>query len=307
MVSYSTIITQVAILFLLISAGFYARRRGFTDDHINKGLTEIILNIGLPALLLNSFLLEYDHSLLKNAGMVVLVSIVVHIVLFLITKVAFYRYEVDQRNVLTYMGLFPNAGFMGLPFIYAIYGQIGVFYAAIFIIPYHILMWTYGIALFMKVRDYRSSAKTILMNPILLGVFVGLILFITQFPVPEVLSKTFGILGSVTAPLAMMLIGDRMAQTHFKTVFNDKNVYYGSLVRLIAAPIISWAILSTFNLDPMIINICVAVQALPVAVTVAVLPAKFNGDAVLGSKCAVISHALSLFSIPTILILLMVK
>lgn len=307
MISYSTIITQVVVLFLLISAGFYARKRNYMDDHINKGLTDIILNIGLPALLLNSFLLEYDHSMLKNAGLVVLVSVVIHIALFVMVKVAFYKYDIDKRNVLTYMGLFPNAGFMGLPFIYAIYGQIGVFYAAIFIIPYHILMWTYGLGMFMKVSDYRSSAKVILTNPILLGVFIGLFIFVTQIPVPVVLSKTFGFLGAVTAPLAMMLIGDRMATTETKTVFNDKHVYYGSLIRLIVAPILAWIILKAFNVDPMIINICVAVQALPVAVTVAVLPSKFNGDAILGSKCAVISHALSLITIPVMMILLMVK
>ncbi len=277
------------------------------DDNVNKGVTDIILNIGLPALLLNSFLLEYDHSMLKNAGLVIVVSIAIHIALFVVAKIAFNRYEVDQRNVLTYMGLFPNAGFMGLPFIYAIYGQVGVFYAAIFIVPYHILMWTYGLAMFMKVTDYRSSAKAILLNPILLAVLIGLFLFVSQIPVPEVLSKTFSTLGAITAPLAMMLIGDRIAQSQIKSVMNDKNVYYGSAVRLIAAPIISWLILNLFNLDPMIINICVAVQALPVAVTVAVLPAKFNGDVALGSKCAVISHALSLVSIPLMMILLMVK
>jgi predicted permease len=196
---------------------------------------------------------------------------------------------------------------MGLPFIYAVYGQIGVYYAAIFIIPYHILMWTYGIAMFMKIKDYRSSAKAILTNPILAGVFIGLILFVTQIPVPLVLSKSFTLLGGITSPLAMMLIGDRMATTKFTSVINDKDVYYGSFLRLLIAPVISWIILRLFHMDPMIINICVAVEALPVAVTVAVLPARYNGDATLGSKCAVVSHALSLITIPVMMILLMVK
>lgn len=307
MISYNTIITQVLVLFILISAGFYARKRKFINDEINKGVTNIILNIGLPALLLNSFILDFDKSMLKNAGLVVLLSLLIHVVLFIVGKIVFAKYEIDKKNIMNYALLFPNAGFMGLPFVYAIYGQVGVFYAAIFIIPYHILMWTYGLATFMKVKDYRSSVKTILINPVLLGVLAGLFIFITQIPIPPVLSKSLGMLGSVTSPLAMMLIGDRMATTKFTKVINDKNVYFASFMRLILAPILTWLILKAFTLDPMIINICVAVETLPTAITIAVLPAQYNGDAALGSKCAVISHVLSLVTIPLMMIILMVK
>lgn len=304
------IINQIIILFILMAVGFYARKKMIMNDTLSKGLSNILINIALPALIISSFTFEFSKDMLKNAGLVIIFSIIIHIIIVLVSRIAFRKYDLDKKNVLNFLGVFPNAGFMGLPLIYAIYGQIGVFYASIFMVPYHILMWTYGQDIFIKSKKEAFSFKLILSkfkNPAIIGVAVGLVIFIFSVTLPYVIDTSLSMLGSVTSPLAMMIVGDKIAQIKFKDIFSDKDVYYGSFIRLIIAPLITFGILKGFHIDPSIINICVAVEAIPTAITIVILPQRYDGNTIFASKCALISHILSLITIPIMLILLNVS
>ena len=144
------IINQIIILFLLMIVGGYARKKGLLNDNLADGLSGILMYLALPALIVSSFIFEFSSYMLRNAFLVLGISVFVHAILLLLNKIAFIRYRFDKRNVLTFSGIFPNAGFMGLPLIYAIFGQIGVFYASIFMVPYQILFWTYGQEMFRE-------------------------------------------------------------------------------------------------------------------------------------------------------------
>ena len=290
--------------------GFYGRKRGILNDSLSKGLSDILMNIALPAMIVASFIMDFSNTMLKNAGLIVVFSVIIHILLIIVGNITFRKYDLDKRNILVFFSVFPNAGFMGLPLIDAIYGQIGIFYASIFMVPYQFLMWTYGQGLFQKKVEDPSAygIKELLIkfkNPAIIGVMVGLIIFIFSIKVPYTIHKSISIVGGITSPLAMMIVGDKIAQIRFKELFADIDVYYGSFARSIIAPIITFIVLKSFNFDPLIINACVAIEAMPTAISVVILSEKYSGDTIFASKCVLISHLLSLITIPAMIILLL--
>ena len=105
-------------------------------------------------------------------------------------------------------------------------------------------------------------------------------------------------------PLAMMVVGDKIVQIKIVEIFSDLDVYYGAIVRLILVPIVTFGVLKIFHIDETIIRVCITVEALPPAVAGVIFAQMFKGDAVFASKCIVIHHALSLITLPVILILL---
>ena len=56
------LINTVACLFLLLAAGYAARKLGIINDIFSKGLSTLIIKIGQPALIINSLIrTTYDR------------------------------------------------------------------------------------------------------------------------------------------------------------------------------------------------------------------------------------------------------
>lgn len=300
------IINQIIILFLLMSVGGLARKKGLLNDTIASGLSGILMHIALPALIVVSFIFDFSPTMLRNGILVFGISVIIHGILFLLNKLAFGRYHFDKRNVFILSGVFPNVGYMGMPFIYAVFGQIGVFYAAIFSIPYTLLLFTYGQDMFRKEKVATPLLTQIIAHskkPTILAVAAGMIMFLLSFKLPYTVVTTLSSLGGLTLPIAMMLVGNSIAQMKIRNVFSDKDVYYGTIVRLILIPVVTYGVLHLCSVDATIVNVCVTIEALPMAVAGVIFAQMYEGDTSFASKCVVIQHALSLITIPLILII----
>jgi len=77
-------------------------------------------------------------------------------------------------------------------------------------------------------------------------------------------------------------------------------VYYVSALRLIAAPLLTLAIMKLLNADHLLTEIAVTIEAMPAAVIGTVLANKFGGDTKLASRCVFISTIISMVTIPLI-------
>ncbi|AKL93933.1 permease [Clostridium aceticum] len=297
------VVNQVTVLAILMIIGYITRKKEILSDQLSNGLSSILIYIALPAMIISAFHFEFSIEMFKNIGLILILSTLIHVLLVVVNKLIFKKYEVDKRNVLNYFGIFPNAGFMGLPFILALYGETGVFYASIFMIPYHVLMWTYGQRLFAKAKD-PSFMKALIIHPSILAIVIGLLTFIFSVNIPYVILRPMNMLSSMTTPIAMMIIGGKIADLKFHDLFSDKDVYIGCFVRLIVAPILTFALLKGMNLDFMLIKICVTIEVIPAAMTIVIFPEKYGGDTHFATKCVLMSHVLSIITIPIVFLLL---
>jgi len=299
----SRIFNQVLMLFFIMIVGYVARRKGIIEKSLNKGITELILNITLPFMIVSSFNYEFSKEMLLNAAKLYMISLVLHLSLVLISKYIFYKYDENEKSVLRFAIIFSNCGFMGYPVVESVFGKIGIFYAAIFNINFNIFIWTIGVMLFNS-KGEKQNFKKAFLNPGLISVIIGLILFIFSIKLPFAIQKTLEMVGSTTTPLSMIIIGSMLAEVEFKKLFNDKKLYYITFLRLIVVPLITLTLLKLLNYSSFLLGIPVLIMAMPAAANTALFAEKYQADTNLASRCVFLTTILSTLTIPLVMLML---
>ena len=246
-------------------------------------------------------MVSFSYELIDNMIRIITISTIFHVVIILLSKFILSKYSFDKQKVLRFMFIFPNIGSMGIPLVYGLYGQIGVLYLSIFQIPYQILFWTYGEGLFHEKRSL--SIRNYLSNPNIIAVVIGLIIFALSIKVPFIVKDALGDIGSITLPLSMMIIGEKIASLNFNEIILDRDVYVCSFIRLLIAPILMFIMIVFFKGSPIVKNICIAAEVIPTATVTVLFCEKYNGNTILASKCILATHILSIFTMPVMLIL----
>ena len=295
----TTIINQVIILALIMGIGILARKKGMLNTEVNSKLSDFLLNITLPCLIVTSFSFAYSAEMMNNVKMIFLYSVLIHIVLILISKVFAVKFSEGSRKVIRFATVFSNSGFMGFPVLLGLYGNIGVFYGAVFNVPWNIFMLSFGSMLFTGKKDLKSM-KRVIIHPGIIATVIGMLMFVFSLSMPLPLEKALASVGAMTTPLSMIIVGSMLAEIKLKEVFSGFAVYYVSALRLIAAPLLTLAIMKLLNADHLLTEIAVTIEAMPAAVIGTVLANKFGGDTKLASRCVFISTIISMVTIPLI-------
>lgn len=294
---------QVIILFLIMCVGIYGRKRKIINEEINKGLTQILLGITLPFMIITSFTYTYSKEMSSNMAKTFLYSLFIHLILIFIGNILYLKIEKDKRDILKFVTVFSNCGFMGFPILEGIYGNIGVLYGSIFNMPFYILIWSYGLMLFSKKKDLKTL-KRVLYNPGIISVAVGLFIFAFSIKIPLPIENSMKLVGNMTTPISMIIIGFMISRIKVKEVFNEGSIYYASFIRLILAPALTFFIFELLKAEIIITNVAVIIQAMPVAAVCAIFAKDNNKRPEFASQAVFITTLLSIITIPIVLLFL---
>lgn len=293
------VIHTVSVLFFIIIIGYVANKKGYIDLRVSKGLSDLLLNITLPCSILISFNMPFSRELLFNASVTFGLGIFLFVAFFFISKILYSSYPPQQAKVLRLSMIFSNSGFMGFPVIDGIFGNIGMFYASIYSITFNLSIFSLGIFLLTGEGHTRTILKNSL-NPSMLAILIGFIVFMFSWDFPPPVAQSLKMLAGMTSPLSMLIIGATLAQSKISEVFMIPTVYYSSLIRLIACPLLTLAVCKILSIDTTVMQVMVVLLAMPTAAMIAILSEKHGGDSSLASKCVLISTILSILSIPGI-------
>ncbi|MBF0593385.1 MAG: AEC family transporter [Candidatus Omnitrophica bacterium] len=297
------VINEVLILFMIMAAGFYARRTGMIDAAVNRGLAELLLNITLPLMILSSFNVPFDDRMMTIGIKIFLCSVVFHAGSFLLSGVLSRGFSGDIRNVLRFSAIFSNCAFMGYPVLQSVYGKPGVFYGSIFTVPFIIALWTVGVFIF-RGKEEGFSWRKVVFNPGILAVIAGITMFVLSWHLPSPVARACDLLGSTTTPLSMILIGAMLAEMRTRELIGGAAVYYAAFVRLILIPGLAFAVLCLLGFHGTLVGICVISLAMPVAANTAAFAEKFRSDSLFASRCVFVSTLLSVLTIPVFIMLI---
>jgi predicted permease len=297
----SALANQIVILFLLMFVGFIARKKHLLNNELNAGIIELLLNIIIPFMIITSFNLKFSPVIFHNAIILFCCAVFAHIFSALLSLVLYFKYPEPDRKILKFVTTFSNTGFMGLPVLGSLFGPLGVFYGSIYVAIFNIFVWTLGVKIFTG-KDRLKILKAFT-NPALIGVLLGSILFFFSLQLPAPLFKTLDLIGSMNTPLSMIIIGSMLAEIKFKELFAGLPVYYGTTIRLVIVPLMVAFLLRLFGVQEYLLKICIISTAMPVATTTAIFAKKYNGNTRLASRLIFISTALSLLTIPLIVLL----
>lgn len=300
---YKIILNQILILFIIIAVGYVGAKKNIINEELNKGLSKILVNITLPFLIVSSY--NFKFSIEMGYNSIILLFIVFFTMAFsiIISKFLFRKYNVKEQQVLRFVAVFSNCAFMGYPVVSSIYGKEGLFYSSIYNIIFILFLWTFGVFLFTENKD-KINWKNILLNPGIVATVIGIIIFIFSIKLPIVIQGTLTMVGSMTIPISMLVIGSSLSKIKIKDMTSGIHIYYVSLIRLIILPILLIVILKPLNIAPIIKGTAVLLTAMPGAAFTTILASINDGDVELASRIVLISTLLSSITIPIIIFLI---
>lgn len=235
------LIEQIFTLVLMALTGFAAGRTGLINENGNKAVSTIALYISLPCAMVTSLQRPFNPQTAKALLLSLSAAVVIHLIFFGASILLGYgRHGITKGEQLSV--LFNNAGNVVIPLVIGAMGEAYVLYAAPYMLVQNILLWSYGL---MVITGDRSKAKpgNIIKTPAVIGVLIGLVLFLSRITLPGILGGAVSSMGSCLAPLCMLVIGGMLAATDLKATFRNHALYAVIFLRLIVFPLMAVACL----------------------------------------------------------------
>ena len=212
--------------------------------------------------------------------------------------------------MLAFMLVFGNTGFIGLPVLNGLFGSEAVFYGALCDASYDLFMFTVGISLIQSSaaeESKRRMSETLkgLINPCFFGVIIGLILYISGTTLPDIIGGPVKSIGSVTSPLAMIIVGSHLADIRFRELFTNKYSYLVCLLKLIVAPAIALVLVRLIIGTGSLLSTVIVIQAaMPVAMCSVIFSEQYKADVSFATKGVLLTTLMCIFTIPLFAVLL---
>ena len=292
-------------LLLYIAVGFLARKLKWMPDGFDRMLSRFVLALPLPCMIINSFRLPYSAE--KLLGVPSIAALAVGSMAFMFAAVfaatAWMKDRATKKTV-RFSLLFSNFTYVGFPVVQELYGAEGFFNYVIFTLPIRLVF--YGGAAVMLGKDGeklnpRETAKQFLCAPVV-AVFIGLVLYITQLELPEVLRGTLQTIGDMASPLGLMLCGCIIADADFRQALRNPWVLVVTFLRLLAIPALAVGLFRLLGVRTEVLQTTVWYYALPVASLTPTYLFRYDPEAVeartMAGYLVVVSTLLCVLSIP---------
>lgn len=293
-------------LFAIVIVGYVAGRLGYMGGEFDKKLSSLVINFTCPALILASAMtgeLPDRRLILPLLGISTLTYILLTGVAFLLPRLL--TKKKDDEGIVGFALMFGNVGFMGYPVVASIFGQQAVFYAAVLNVVNTFAVFTIGTILIVgDLSDKRHFQKKVLYSTPMLSAYLAMLIVALGIDgIPGVISQPLTMIGNITVPAALLIIGSSMSQLSARSMLGNMTVYSTTVFRLLLIPIGLYYLCSALGFDSYVVNINTLVVAMPVATYGTILCLKYNRDTTLITETTLITTLLSMLTIPLLTIL----
>ena len=300
---YSVMLT----LFVIVVVGYVAGKLGYMGGTFDKQLSKLVIDITCPALILSSAMGSElpDRSLiLPLLGISTLTYVILTLLAIGLSRLLTKRPE--DRGVVGFALIFGNVGFMGYPVVASIFGQQAVFYAAVLNVVNTLAVFTIGTMLVtggQGVGQEKFKRKVLYGTPMLAAYAAILIVALGINNVPSVVSQPLTLIGNITVPAALLVIGSSMSNLPLRALLGTPVIHLVSLLRLVILPCAIYFLCLVLGFDPLVVGINTVVIAMPVATYGTILCLRNNKDTTLMSEITFVTTLLSMVTIPLIVML----
>ena len=297
----------MSTLFVIVIVGYMAGKLGYMGGEFDRKLSSLVINWTCPALILSSAMtgeLPDRRFILPLLA----ISVVTYLVL---TGVAFWlpRFltrRKDDEGVVGFAMMFGNVGFMGYPVVASIFGHEAVFYAAVLNVVNTFAVFTVGTILVTgkgEVEGPHLQKKVLYSTPMLSAYLTMLIVALEIDNIPACISQPLTMIGDITVPAALLIIGSSMSQLPLRALMGNATVYITTVMRLVVVPVAMYFLCLLLGFDPYVVNINTVVIAMPVATYGTILCLKYNRDTSLMAEVTFITTLLSMITIPLLVMM----
>lgn len=296
-------------LFVIIVLGYFLNKIDILDEHTNKKLSALIVNVTSPLLILASVSGESLSENKKDVLFILLIGVIFYCLIpvlgYVILRI--FPFFKKDKSIYQMLLIFSNTGFIGYPIAQTMYGDTAIFYMAILNIPFNVCIFSYGV--YLVTKDSKKNEKfqwKKLLNPGIVLSVIALIIYLTDYTMPRPVAAFCSMMGDATIPMSMLVIGSSLALIPIKDVLCDKKLYLFTVVKMICLPIIIYFIAKPFISTPYILGLVTLTAALPSASLTVMLSNQYGGNTQLASKGVFLTTFCCIITIPAITYLLLI-
>ncbi len=293
-------LNQILIMFLIMLLGFFCYKIKILNHETNRKLSDFLLLIVNPLLIFNSYQREFNKELLLGLEISFVLAFVSHLVAMGVARLVIRGKDKQDNSLERFSAVYSNCGFIGIPLINSLFGSEGVFYLTAYLTVFNVLIWTHGVVLMTGQKDMKAILKT-LVSPTFIAIIAGLVLFLINVRIPEVLYRSMDYVASMNTPLAMIIAGATMAQSQLKKVLLKGRIYLVVIMKQLVIPAILVILFHKLPIDNMILTTTVIAAGCPVAATGMLFALRFNKNHLYASELYSVSTVTSLVTIPILM------
>jgi len=298
------ILLIIAPLFLIIFGTAIFQKIKTVPESWESVLNAFALNIGLPALIflaLASTHLTFSEELpllLTNSALI-LSSFVLT---FVICRI-FQLKPKTLRTIFICLG-FSNVAYLGIPVLTQTQGESVLPTASLIVAVYVFWIFTVGLGLlnYTQLKNKRGIVtkvfKSLIKNPLLIAVVLGLLASGLRLEIPGIIEKAISMLAASVTPIVLVVIGLFIGKSKFGNIKKWIPILIFSAFTLIAFPGALYLATHYFNLTGEIFKISIIDAAIPLAITPFALADQFKLDKNFIARSIVLSTILSVITIP---------
>ncbi len=291
---------------VIVALGFLLSKVRWLDEGANKKLINLLLMVFMPAALFSAFPTEFSEGALDMFLAGLWGGVAVMVGLIIVSRMVFNKwlYKGEIRYEAQFALIFNNATFLGYPIVAASFGAAGLVPYCGFIVAFNVALFSYGVFLFERRLSWRLVRDTVL-NPNIIAVALGMLVFLMNWQVPMPASEAVGFLGGAMTPLSLICIGYMLSHARILQVFRKWRLFLAAAVQLFVGPLLAFWLLTALHMPREVIVICTLIQALPTATSLGLFAKKYGGNDIEASELVAISTVLSVGTLPLMVWLLL--
>ncbi|MBR1969150.1 MAG: AEC family transporter [Clostridia bacterium] len=303
--AFFTTLNQISFLFGFIVIGYILVKFKVLPENSSAVLSKLENTVFIPALVMGTFIENFTTERIVAAWKLLSVSFIIAFIAIpfailiskLITKDRYIQ------KIYTYGLSFSNFGFMGNAVVSSLFPDI-FFEYLIFTLPLWMLIYLWGVPRLLiidsgKKYTFKESLKSFV-NPMFIAMLVGIVIGLLKIRLPGWTMSLIDVSGNCMSPIAMILTGVVVASISLKNTFINVRIYIVSFIRLIIMPVLFIAMASFFKMPDTTYICALCSLAMPLGLNTIVIPSALGKDTTVAAGMAVISHLLSIITIPLI-------
>ncbi len=310
-------------MFLVMALGWVARRRGMITDDAGRVLSRLLVDMIFPALVFTQMLRTVTPQVLRESWFVPVLGAAVIVIAKGVGQLGMplFRHKGAVATAVFLVAM-PNWVFFPLPIVDKLFGDAGVRDVLLCNVGAQLMLWTIGVWTLRGTRARQTAFKELALNHALIATVAGIVIALVlpsartletvtvTGSAPGVLLaasvvQALAMLGSLTIPLSLVITGSQLGGLHFAAHYPTRDFVGVIVLRLLAAPVITVALLTSAVMlglhIPEVTRMTVyLIAAMPVAISCSIITERFGGDTPLAARTIFYSTLFSILTVPTL-------
>ncbi|MBU1087393.1 MAG: AEC family transporter [Candidatus Omnitrophica bacterium] len=306
LLTFYTVFTAMLQIFTIALCGFLFFRWKLLDKTAISGLSNLIINLFLPAMIFSHLIKKFSFTDPKDWWLYPFLGMIICLIGFIAAKV-FLQFDksIVQKNELASIVSFQNCGYLPLILVMSIFSEkqtsVLFTYIFLFIQGYNLIFWSLGIQFLNSEKKIKFEFKKILNPPFLALIFAGLILCLNlKIYIPKLFLQATDLVGGCTLPVALIVLGAILAACDGGKVYklNSGLLLKTVILKLVVVPAIVLFIVVFLKLPKYMSILLLIEAAMPAAINLSVVSFKQSESCGYITQAVFLTHVCGIITVP---------